>query len=275
MQPYLAANQALWDSRTPYHVASEFYNVEEFKAGRDQLHPITLTELGDIRGKSLLHLQCHFGLDTLSWARRGAIATGVDFSVEAIKAARALATELHLPATFVQCNLYDLPQNLNARFDVVFTSNGVLNWLPDLEGWAQVITHFLKPEGIFYIVEVHPFALIFDKRRTDAELRLREPYFHGPEALRKEEQGSYAARDAPIRSVSYIWMHRLGDIIGSLLRVGLRLTSFEEYPFMPWAFFPYMEQRADGMWQFQSGIGDIPLMFSLQATNPERKTGRR
>ncbi len=275
MDPYLAANQALWDTWTPYHVTSQFYNVAEFKAGRDQLHPITLAGPGDVHGKSLLHLQCHFGLDTLSWARRGATVTGVDFSQEAIEAARALATEVHLPATFVHSNLYDLPQHLTGQFDVVFTSHGVLGWLPDLAGWAQVIAHFLKPGGIFYIVEVHPFALLFDERRNDAELRLREPYFRGPEPLREEEQGSYAAPDAPMRSVSYSWLHRLADILGSLLRAGLRLTSFEEYPFMAWAFFPWMERRADGMWQLPSGKGDIPLMFSLRAIKPEEDAVHR
>jgi SAM-dependent methyltransferase len=274
MDPYLAANQALWDMWTSYHVTSPFYDVPGFKAGRDSLDPITLAGPGDVRGKSLLHLQCHFGLDTLSWARRGATVTGVDFSERAITAARALATELHLPATFVHSNLYDLPQHLTGHFDVVFTSYGVLGWLPDLEGWAQVIAHFLK-RGIFYIVEAHPFALLFDERRDDAQLRLRESYFRSPEPLREEEQGSYAVPAAPVQSVSYVWLHRLADIIGSLLRAGLRLVSFEEYPFMSWPFFPWMERRADGMWQLPSGQGDIPLMSSLQATKPEGERGHR
>jgi SAM-dependent methyltransferase len=272
MEPYLAVNQALWDSWTQYHVLSQFYNLAEFKFGRDYLHPIILDGLGDVRGKSLLHLQCHFGLDTLSLARLGATVTGADFSEEAIKTARALTTEVQLPATFVHSNLYDLPLCLTGQFDVVFTSQGALCWLPDLEGWARVIAHFLKPEGIFYLVEAHPFALLFDKRSSAAELYLRERYFRGPEPMRKEEQGSYAVRDAPIQSVSYIWLHRLGDIIGSLLRAGLRLTSFEEYPFMSWGFLDCMEQRDDGMWQLPSGKGDIPLMFSLQATKPVGET---
>ena len=272
MDAYLTANQALWNTWTPFHLTSPFYNVEGFKAGRETLNPIELAGPGDVHGKSLLHLQCHFGMDTLSWARHGAIVTGADFSEEAIRAARSLASELGLTATFVHSNLYDLAQHLTGQFDVVFTSNGVLGWLPDLEGWAQVIAHFLKPGGLFYIVEVHPFVLMFDERRDDAELHLRHPYFPQPAPLVEEEKGSYAAPDAPTQGIAYYWLHSLADILGALLRAGLRIESFEEYPFMHWAFFPWMERRDEGGWQLPPGKGDIPLMFSLKAT---KDTGKR
>lgn len=266
MDKYLRVNQDTWNTWTRFHVESKFYNVEGFKVGRKTLDPIALAGPGDVTGKSLLHLQCHFGLDTIAWAYQGAMVTGIDFSEEAIKAARALAGELRVPAAFVHSNLYDLPQNLTGQFDVVFTSRGVLGCLPDLEGWARVIAHFLKPGGIFYIVEAHPFALLFDERRKDAELRLGYPYFHGPDPLREEEDGSYAVPDAPIRSLTYQWLHTLAEIIGSLLRAGLRMVSFEEYPFVGWAMFPWMERRLDGWWQLPPGRGSIPLMFSLKAT---------
>jgi SAM-dependent methyltransferase len=269
MDDYLKANQETWDTWTRYHITSKFYDVERFKAGGKAggkvLHPTTLAGPGDVTGKSLLHLQCHFGIDTISWAYRGAIVTGIDFSEEAINAARALSQEMGIQATFIQSDLYDLPQNLTGQFDVVFTSHGVLGWLPDLERWAQVIAHFLKPGGIFYIVEGHPFALLFDERRQDAELRLAYRYFQGSEPLREEEDGSYAVPDAPIRSVTYAWIHPLADIIGSLIRAGLRVDSFEEYPFVAWAMFPWMERREDGFWQLPPGRGSIPLMFSLKA----------
>jgi SAM-dependent methyltransferase len=265
MDQYLKANQEAWNTWTPFHVGSKFYDVEGFKAGEKTLDPIVLAGPGNVTDRSLLHLQCHFGMDTLSWARRGAAVTGIDFSEEAIKAARTLAAELGIQATFIQSNLYDLPQNLTGQFDVVFTSHGVLGWLPDLGRWAQVIAHFLKPGGSFYIVEVHPIALLFDERRKDVELRLAYPYFQGHEPLREEEQGSYAVPDAPIRSVTYVWIHPLAEIIGSLLRAGLRITSFEEYPFVAWAMFPWMVRRAERFWQLPSGRESIPLMFSLKA----------
>ncbi len=235
MDEDLKTNQAAWNTWTPFHVGSKFYDVEGFKAGkvarREGLDKIETAGVGDVTGKSLLHLQCHFGLDTLSWARRGATVTGIDFSEEAINAARALATELNIPATFVPSDLYKLPQNLTGQFDVVFTSHGVLGWLPDLEGWAKVIAHFLKPGGIFYTIEGHPFANCFDNAREPTEFRLLYPYFYGSEPFRDEDDGSYAAPDAPIHTVTYFWFHTLADIIGSLLRVGLRIESFEEYPF--------------------------------------------
>lgn len=270
MDKYMKANQRLWNAWTPHHVQSEFYDVEGFKAGRQRRrHAFDVLEtrlLGDVTGKSLLHLQCHFGLDSIAWAQRGAVVTGVDFADEAIKAARTLAAEMGVPTTFVHSNIYDLAANLDGQFDIVFTSHGVLPWLPDLDAWAEVVAHFLKPGGVFCLIEGHPFAFIFDDRRKQPELRLMYPYFQGPEPIREEHEGSYAAPDAPLHSVEHAWLHSMADILGALLRAGLRLTSFEEYQYVAWAMFPWMEERPDGAWQFPRGAGHIPLMFSLTAT---------
>jgi SAM-dependent methyltransferase len=155
MDDCLAANKALWEERTAIHQTSSFCNLEGFKRGGSRLRTY---EVGEVTGKSLLHLQCHFGIDTLSWARLGARVTGADFSDRAIELARSLATELALDATFVRADLYDLPAVLDGQFDVVYTSHGVLGWLPDLERWAGVVAHFLRPGGVFYLTEIHPVA---------------------------------------------------------------------------------------------------------------------
>src|SRR5437879_4193700 len=269
MDDYTSANRANWDAWAAINAASANYDVAGFKAGKLSLNRIEREELGDVAGKSLLHLQCHFGLDTLAWARRGARVTGVDFSEEAIRAARALAGEMGIPAAFVHSNLYDLPTRLGGEFDIVFTSHGVLAWLPDLEGWARVIAHFLAPGGTFCIVEAHPFAMIFDDDVEGPALRPRYPYFHAPEPQRVERQGSYAAPDAPIRSITYQWSHSMSEITGSLLRAGLGIVSFDEYPFGGWAMFPWMAQRPDGTWELPPGMGTFRLLFSLVASTYE------
>lgn len=147
-----------------------------------------------------------------------------------------------------------------------------MNWLPDLERWAQVIAHFLVPGGIFYIVESHPVLNMFNDRLTEPNLQLLYPYFGGPEPIREERRGCYSAPDAPITSVEHVWLHKMSDIIGSLARAGLRIESFPEYPFLGWQFFPWMERRADGWWQLPEheglplGRGSLPMMFSLKAS---------
>jgi len=277
MDDPIEANRALWNCWTRINLASSFYDVEGFAAGRGRdLDPIALAGPGDVRGRSLLHLQCHFGMDTIRWARHGARVTGVDFSPAAIAAARALAARMDVDATFVESDLHDLPARLDGRFDVVFTSHGVLGWLPDLERWAQVIAHFLAPGGVFFIVEVHPLLLIFNDRLAEPDLRLLYPYFHGPEPLREEHAGCYSAPDAPITSVEHAWLHTLSDVLGALLRAGLRIEAFDEYPFLGWAFFPWMQQGADGWWRLPEppalplGSRSLPLMFSLRARKDPR-----
>ena len=271
----IAANRRLWEMWTRVNLDSELYDVEGFAAGRGRdLDPVARAGPGDVRGKRLLHLQCHFGMDTIRWARHGALVTGADFSEPAIAAARALAARMRVAATFVHSDLYDLPARLGGPFDVVFTSHGVLGWLPDLDRWAKVIAHFLAPGGLFYVVEAHPFLQLFDDRRAEPALRLLYPYFHGPEPMREETTGCYAAQGAGFTSVQHVWLHQVSDVIGSLIRAGLTIESFDEYPFMAWRFFPWMERGGDGWWRLPAhpdvptGPGSLPLMFSLKASRP-------
>jgi len=205
MDAYITSNRELWDKWAEAHVTGSHYDVPGFIAGGNRLHSIELEEVGDVSGKSLLHLQCHFGLDTLSWARLGAVATGADFSPVAIEAARDIAKEYCLPATFVLSNLYNLPDNLCGAFDIVYTSYGTIYWLPDLPLWAEVIAHFLKPGGAFHIVDFHPMGMVFDG--TEPGLRLGYPYFHGDEPIIEEVHGSYAEADADVHGREVGWAH--------------------------------------------------------------------
>src|SRR2546422_9122572 len=188
MKEYFDTNRRHWDELVPLHMQTRFYDVDSFRAGASSLHALEIEEVGGVGGKSLLHLQCHFGLDTLSWARRGATVTGVDFSPAAIEAARGLALETGLDAQFVETDLYSLPDNLQGQFDIVYTSYGVVFWLPDVRRWAEVAARFVKPGGFFYIAEFHPFCAVFHNEGVNSDLEIRYPYFEG-EALRFAEDG--------------------------------------------------------------------------------------
>ncbi len=271
MENYFESNKGLWDEKVPLHVRSRFYDVAGFKAGKTSLKSVELAEVGEVKGKSLLHLQCHFGLDTLSWARLGAKVTGVDFSEPAIEQARALSRELALPARFVCANVYDLPGVLKGKFDIVFTSYGVLCWLPDMPRWANVIGHFLKAGGCFYIAEGHPALNMFDNSRTATGLKVTQSYFHSPEPTRWENEGDYAEPTDIGDKPSYEWTHSLGDILNALIGAGLQIDFLHEFPTSEtWNWAPFTKQDAEGRWQIEGGL--VPMTFSLKATRPR---GRR
>ena len=227
--------------------------------------------IGDVTGKSLLHLQCHFGIDTLSWARLGALVTGTDLSPAAIELARSLADELGFPdASFVQSNLYDLPDVLDGRFDVVYTSRGVLGWLPDIRAWARVVAHFLAPGGTFFMTEAHPIVNVFENEGVaPGELRLTYPYWEHAEPLTFEVKGSYADPDADVHDqVEHSWDHGLGEIVSALIDAGLVITALVEHPFLDWKV-DFLVEDETGKWRLPPGTkGELPLMFSLVATKP-------
>jgi SAM-dependent methyltransferase len=260
---YTAANRALWDEWTAIHERSAFYDLEGFKRGGIRLSDYEREEVGPVDGRDLLHLQCHFGLDTLSWARLGARVTGADFSEAAIALARRLADELGIEATFVQSELAELPKTLAGDFDVVYTSRGVLGWLRDLDRWAEVAAHFVRPGGSFYVTEIHPVAHVFDDEEVrPGELRLRYPYFSREEPLVLPVRGSYADRSAEVSApVEYGWPHGLGEIATAVAAAGLTIDFVHEFPFVEWEV-PFLEPRDDGTWRLPAEqAGELPLFF--------------
>jgi 2-polyprenyl-3-methyl-5-hydroxy-6-metoxy-1,4-benzoquinol methylase len=267
MDGHEEVNRRRWDELVPIHARSAFYDVAAFRAGGCTLRPLEIEELGDVAGKSLLHLQCHFGLDTLSWARRGARVTGVDFSPAAVEEARALAAAAQLPAQFLCTRVQDLPEVHTDTYDIVFTSYGVLCWLPDLRPWARTIAAALRPGGIFYMAEMHPFADVFDDRPGVEGFRLAYPYFPPPEPLAEEVQGSYADRSAAVQNKrSYLWVHPLGEVLTVLLQAGLRLELVHEFPYCIYPRFPWMTRGADGWYRLPPPDDSLPLMFSVKAS---------
>ncbi len=231
-------NRRTWDTWTNLHLRGGFYDVDGFRAGGSTLTPIDLEALPDVRDRTLLHLQCHFGLDTLSWARRGARVTGVDFSPAAIGQARALALECDLVARFVESNVYDVPAPLAERFDIIYVNTGAINWLPDLDAWARVIAAMLAPGGTFFMFETHPMLAVTVDLETPPPLRVECDYFDRKPIV-EEQTGSYGAPDSSERTTTVSYLHGLQDVFGAVLRANLRIVDFREhdcvtFPAQPW-----------------------------------------
>ncbi|HEY5169628.1 MAG TPA: class I SAM-dependent methyltransferase [Thermoleophilia bacterium] len=279
-----AANLALWNHWTKVHEKSAFYDVEGFKAGTTSLWPLELEELGLYvrEGTTLLHLQCHFGLDTMSWARLGAEVVGLDLSDAAIALARRLAGEVGLSgrAEFICADLYAADAHLgDRRFDVVFVSWGAIEWLPDLERWAAIIARHLEPGGTFYMAEIHPFGYALDEVPGEHDVQVKYRLQPAPDKPEVEPiDGSYADRDADTTGlVAYGWQHSLAEVTGTLIGAGLRIEHLHEFPTSPAPSWDWMVKDEDRWWWLPTPDGgrrkDLPLSYSVRATRPRTEEG--
>ncbi len=254
-------NRTMWDEITPIHLQS--YGVDRFLAGERWLPKKILEEVGSVKGLSLLHLQCHFGLDSLAWARQGAEVIGIDFSQKAIEAARELSQRAELPARFIQSDIYDLGEILEGQFDIIFTSIGVLCWLKDLNTWAQIISHYLKPGGFFYIMDAHPLLYTFDE---EGKWRFELPYFHQDQPYVWDEEGpDYMDPNYIVKNPSYEWQWAVSDIINAVVDAGLFLDFFHEFGALEDPVYPEMVQQKDGLYRFPNMPVELPTLFSLKA----------
>jgi len=270
---YVAENRAHWDELAEHHPDTDAYDVEAFLDGETTLRRLEREELGDVAtGADLLHLQCHFGLDTLSWARDGGVAsaTGVDFSETAVETARELRGRAGIDPTrarFVESDVLEL--DLAETFDVVFTSYGTVYWLPDLDRWADAIARHLKPNGTFYVADGHPFVEPFAYESTADDLRVEHPYFDG-EPQTFEHDGSYAGEDFGMENVrSHGFSHPVGEILTALTDAGLEVEFWHDHPWSFFSRFESMEEREEGRWYLPGLAYDLPFTFSLMAHKPE------
>ena len=249
---YLEMNREGWDRRAKAHFESEFYNVAGFLDGETSLREIELAELTDVAGRSLLHLQCHFGLDTLSWARLGAKCTGVDISPVAIEKARHLNEQSGLDAKFVCTDVYGFKGETSDPFDIVFTSYGGICWLPDLDKWAKVVSSNLRLGGIFYMAEFHP---VYD-------LLSGYSYFgNGKPDI--EDVGTYTENSGDARATFATWAHPLSRVISSLINTGIEIRCVNEYPFSPHKCFEHMTEREPGRFYISHKGQDVPLVYTI------------
>lgn len=258
---YFNTNKETWNKKTDVHVISEFYNQTAFLNGKNTLNNIELDLLGDINNKSILHLQCHFGQDTISLSRLGAHVTGVDISDRAIEIAKNTAKQLNTNTQFTCCNIYDLPQHLNKNFDIVFTSYGTIGWLPDLDKWATIIAQFLKPNGKFIMVEFHPVVWMFD----DNFQNISYNYFNSG-AIIENEVGTYANKASSITQQCICWNHSVSEIINSLINQHLTINSFNEYNYSPYNCFNNTVEYEPNKFQIKHLGNRIPMLFAIEAT---------
>ncbi|GAA3657031.1 class I SAM-dependent methyltransferase [Nonomuraea antimicrobica] len=262
MDDYLQVNRANWNARVPIHITSDFYDVEGFKAGRNALRPFELDEVGEVSGRSLVHLQCHFGLDTLSWARLGAQVTGLDFSEAAIGHARTIAAECGIPARFVTADVNDAPEALGETYDIVYTGIGALIWLPDLTRWAETVAALLKPGGFLYIAEFHPFAETLD---DETGTKITYDYFErGPHVW--EYPYTYTGSEVLEHQTSVEFRHGLGEIVSAVTAAGLRVEFLHEHEHTLFRRFATLVESDSRTYRKPGDEPRIPLMFSLRAS---------
>lgn len=255
---YLETNRLQWDKRTSIHKDSDFYDLQGFLDGKNKLHALEIEEVGHVKGKSLLHLQCHFGLDTLSWARLGAKVTGIDISPQAIELAQSTAAQAKLDAQFIVSDVYSVNENVKDHFDIVFTSYGTIVWLDDLTKWAEVITARLKKGGFFYMIDFHPLVESYDSK----SMELKYPYFNtGP----VEEFGQHTYTDGPELNMTEItFSHSFSEIINSLISVGLKLEFFNEFDYTTHDCFENMVEFEPRKYRFKEMNVAMPMMYSMK-----------
>ena len=254
-------NRETWNKKVAIHAASDFYNVDNFKKGASSLNVFELDALGDVSGKSLLHLQCHFGQDTMSWQRLGANCTGVDISDGAIKLARELNEELDLDAKFVCCNVLDTSDHISEKFDIIFTSYGTIGWLPDLRPWAKMIAERLKEGGVFYIADFHPIAWMYDYTVSPPVMKYG---YQQKEVIYDEYEGTYTD-DGGEKMVSkeYWWNHGFSELLNALAESGLRIEYLKEHESSPYDIFPGLVKNEDGLYELPDSL--YPLLFEVKA----------
>lgn len=258
---YFEINKATWNKKVAIHAKSDMYAMEAFKSGKSSLMSYELKALGNVDKKSLLHLQCHFGQDTLSWARLGAKCVGVDLSDEGVKLAKQLNEELGLDAKFVCCNVLDASKHISETFDIVYTSYGVIGWLPDLKPWAKMIADRLKVGGVFYMVEFHPILWMFDYVEGKSVMRY---HYNQDDVIYEEYEGTYADQSSEMISKEYGWNHGLSSVVNALIEAGLQIEYLNEHDESPYDVFPDLIKTDNGMFKMDNQL--FPMLFELKAT---------
>jgi len=258
---YLEINRQSWNNKVDIHLNSDFYNQQGFLEGKSSLNEIELPLFCDLNGKSVLHLQCHFGQDSISLSRFGAEVTGVDLSDKAIEKAREIAAKMKSDTTFICSDIYDLPNHLDQQFDFVYTSYGTIGWLPDLDKWAKIVSRFLKPKGKFIFVEFHPVVWMFDDDFKSIGYNYSNS---GP--ITETFEGTYAEKSADLSQEYVMWNHGISEVVNSLISNGLELNSLDEFDYSPYNCFKHAIEFEPKKFRIKHLENKIPMVYAIVAT---------
>ncbi|MDX5320281.1 MAG: class I SAM-dependent methyltransferase [Bacteroidota bacterium] len=257
---YLNINQNSWNTWADSNYASDFYRMEAFLKGENSLKEPELKLLGEVKGQRILHLQCHFGQDSLSLARMGAKVTGIDLSTRAIELAKNLNQQLGLDAQFHCTDVYHTLDHVEGPFETVFSSWGTIGWLPDLNKWAQVISGALKPGGRLVFAEFHPVIWMFDNDFKE----IAYPYLKS-DPIVEELEGNYAEKEKDMRGTFISWNHGLSEVLQSLIDAGLDIQTFQEFDYSPYEIFKEMDEFEPGKYRLKKFGSKLPLCYALLA----------
>lgn len=268
----LAANRANWDARALVHATSAFYNVERYVDDPHAISDVVAWDrevIGDVVGLDLLHLQCHIGTDSISWARLGANVTGLDFSERSLHIARDLAARTNTTAQFVCADACTGHNVLSAEYDVVYASVGVLCWIPSFDDWARSAAACIRSGGRLYLRDGHAIQDTIDDRRTEGEVVCVGDYFGGAAPYKDNAGYTYTGDDVKLRStLNFQWTHPVSRVLSALLANGLHIEKFDEMDWLDSKAFPWMVQGQDGHWRFPGDRPRLPLSFSIVASKP-------
>ncbi|MBN1921816.1 MAG: class I SAM-dependent methyltransferase [Anaerolineae bacterium] len=251
------ANRQGWDGLAETHFRN--YHIDRLVTGTPLINDVIRREVGDVRGKSLVHLLCHIGTDTLSWALLGARVTGIDISPESLKYARQLARQMDIEAEFIEADVMQVMEHVKRKFDIVFSSIGVLCWIPDIEKYARTVRHLLDDSGFFTIFDGHPFrsVLLDADGEASAGSTIQGDYFR-KEVWHYDTMGDYTDPDLKVPVHSFEWHWTMGEIITAFCDVGMRIVFLHEYPHYTYGgYSAYNESETVELY---------PCTFSLKAT---------
>ena len=256
----IEANKEAWGLLAKDHYE---YCKKALQENKMSLSKFIEEELGDISGKTIIHLQCNAGADSILLAKKGAIVTGVDLVPDNIFYAKKMSKELGVEnIDFIESDIMKLKEKHNKKYDIVFTSEGVLCWLPDLNRWAETIKHLLKKNGFFYVLDGHPFFMAFDEEKLrENKVEIKYPYFIREPECNEEIFGYFSENK---KGDNYNWMYKVSDIINSLVKAGLTIECFNEHDSL---YFNLggMENCGNGHFHYPFFDKKIPFTFSLKA----------